>query len=192
MKVENSGSVVLSQLEHVETSCNAAFKIPMRLLTWTTTHLQFTYTFIIARQMEIKPNIQYIQLQLNLSSWKVWKIAQSGSVPFQRRFEGSTGPTPAPHLLWLPSLEHHPYAISLYLSTRGPPCRLPGLCSFPADGIVTQVDVCHGFVDLQRLGDCLWPERWQARRLSMQSTKTFVTPVELSCHAGYQQESQVQ
>ena len=108
MKVENSGSFVLSQLEHVETSCNAAFKIPMRLLTWTTTHLQFRYTFIIARQMEIKPNIQYIQV--NLSSWKVWKLAQTGSVPFQRLFQGSTGPTPAQHLLWLPSLEHHPYA----------------------------------------------------------------------------------
>ena len=86
-------------------------------------------------------------------------------VPFQRLFEGSTGPTPAQHLLWLPSLEHHPYAISLYLRTYGAPCRAPGLRSFPADGVPDQVDCPHGFVDLQRFGEGLWPERWRAGRL---------------------------
>ena len=91
-------------------------------------------------------------------------------VPFQRLFEGSTGPTPAQHLLWLQSLDHHPYAISLYLRTKGAPCQ-PGLCSFPADGIVTQVDCPHGFVDLQRFGKGLWPERWWAGRLTMRSTE---------------------
>ena len=154
MKVENSGCFVLSQLEQVETSCNAALKIPMRLLTWTTTHLLFTYTYIIARQMEIKPNIQYVQL--NLSSWKVWKIAQSGAVPFQRLFEGSTGPTPAQHLLRLPSLDH--------LSTRGPP--LPG----PRPLLLSWCG-CYSSRCLPR---CCWPSRLRRGPLAraMASRKT--------------------
>ena len=44
--------------------------------------------------MEIKPNIQYVQL--NLSSWKVWKIVQPGAVPetFLRIHRPNTRPTP--------------------------------------------------------------------------------------------------
>ena len=95
------------------------------------------YIQLLARQMEIKPNIQYVQL--NLSSWKVGKIAQSGAVPFQRLFEGSTGPTPAQHLLWLPSLDH--------LSTRGPPLPGPRPLLLPRCG-------CHPSRCLSR---CCWP-----------------------------------
>ena len=48
-----------------------------------------------------------------MSSLKVWKLAQTGSVPVQRLFEGSIGPTPAQHLLWTPksrtsSISHIP------------------------------------------------------------------------------------
>ena len=97
-------------------------------------HAFAVYIQLIARHMEIKSNIQYIQV--NLSSWKVWKIAQSGSVPFRGHFERSTGPTPAQHL---PSLEH--------LSTRGPPLSGPRPLLLPRCG-------CYSSRCLSR---CCWP-----------------------------------
>ena len=62
---------------------------------------------------------------------------------------------------------------------RRPLCRAPGLCSFLADDVGAQVHVRDCFVDLQRFGEGLWPKRWQAGRLTMQSTKTLATQVEL-------------
>ena len=69
----------VEQLEHVEMSRNKK----MLLSKWTTTHLQLLR--LIARQMEVKPNIQYVQP--NLLSWKLWKITQTGSVPCGRLFK---------------------------------------------------------------------------------------------------------
>ena len=70
---------------------------------------------LIATQREIKPNKSKYLCQVEPLLQLVRRHFE------QRLFEGSTGPTPAQHLLWLPSHDHHPYAISLYLSTRGPP-----------------------------------------------------------------------
>ena len=64
---------------------------------------------------------------------------------------------------------------------RRAPRQAPGLCSFLADIVGDQVDVREGLVDLQRFGEGLWPKRWQARRLTIGSTRTFVTPV-INCH----------
>ena len=74
---------------------------------------------------------------------------------------------------------------------KGAPCQEPSLFSFVAHQRVEQVDFRHCSVDLQRFGEGLWPKRWQARRLKMRSTRTFVTPVKLFCHGGCQQENQV-
>ena len=111
-----------------------------------------------------------------------------------RLVEGFTGPTPAQKPLVTPKSRIQTiYAVSLYLSTSGPPCRPPGLCSFPVDVVVPQVDVPHSFVDLQGFGEGLWPDDGAREdSITTQSTKTFVTPVKLSCHGGHQQESQVQ
>ena len=83
----------------------------------------------------------------------------------------------AQHLLWLPSLNHHPCPSSC--AQRRPLCQAPGLCSFVSEFVVFQVDVRQGCVDFQRFGEGLWPKRWQAGRLAMQSTKTLATQVEL-------------
>ena len=83
----------------------------------------------------------------------------------------------AQHLSWLPSLNHHPCPPSC--AQRRPLCRAPGLCSFHADVVDPQVDVRQCCVDVQCFGEGLWPKRWQAGRLAMQSTKTLGTQVDL-------------
>ena len=65
---------------------------------------------LIATQREIKPSASKYLCQVEPLLQLVRRHFE------QRLVEGSTGPTPAQHLSWLPSLEH--------LSTRGPP--LPG------------------------------------------------------------------
>ena len=96
-----------------------------------------------------------------------------------------------PHAQHRPNTScHSQVSTTLYLGPEPPPCQAPGLCSFLADVVAPQVNAGHGFVDLQRFGEGLWPKRWQARRLMMRSTRTFVTPVKLLCHghARHQQE----
>ena len=83
----------------------------------------------------------------------------------------------AQHLSWLPSLNHHPCPSSC--AQRRPLCRAPGLCSFIENEVAFQVDVRQCCVDFQRFGEGLWPKRWQAGRLAMQSTKTLAAQVEL-------------
>ena len=73
----------------------------------------------------------------------------------QAQHRPNTGPTP------LVTPKSRPPSISLYLAPEAPPCRAPGLCSFLADEVAPQVDVCQCFVDLQRFGEGLWPKRWQ-------------------------------
>ena len=73
---------------------------------------------------------------------------------------------------------------------RGDPCQPPGLCSIVADAVPLQVDVRQGLVDLQRFGEGLWPKGWQAGRLTMRSSRTFVTLLKLLWHGGCQHETQ--
>ena len=68
----------------------------------------------------------------------------------------------AQHLLWLPSLNHHPCPSSC--AQRRPLCRAPGLCSFLADADALQVDVRQGCVDFQRFGEGLWPKAMASRK----------------------------
>ena len=87
---------------------------------------------------------------------------------------------------------HHPCPSSC--AQRRPLCRAPGLCSFLAHVVAFQVDVRQCFVDLQRFGEGLWPKRWQAGRLMVQSTRSarHEAPVTLLCHGQgcHQQETQ--
>ena len=112
---------------------------------------------LIATQREIKPSASKYLCQVEPLLQLVRRHFE------QRLVEGSTGPTPAQHLLWLPSLEH--------LSTRGPPLPGPRPLLLPG-GWNSSPSRC--------LSRCCWPSTLRrgpvARRLTMQSTEPHVAP----------------